>query len=219
MGSVFRGIVAVLAAFAFLAEAPPPDEAATIFAQTGLRTSAVRSYTFNVHVDFALRTFPYLAFHLDGVGKYERPNLYSVTFQHVPWFIKGFNSIKMDAMEPVTWPKTYDVVALTHDGSRALIEMKDKTDGHVKGVHAEIDDDGLREVRWSYVNGGVITVDVNPTHVSGIPLPQTERADIQVPGYHITAHASFDGYAVTTDDAQSATSASGAAPPGATSGT
>jgi hypothetical protein len=199
MGSVFRGAAAVLAAFALLAAAPP-DEAARIFAQTGDRTAGVRSYTFNVHVDFALKTFPYLAFHLDGEGKYERPDLYSVTFKHVPWFVKGFNSIKMDAMEPVTWSKTYDVVDLQHDGSRALIEMKDKTDGHVKGVHAEIDDDGLRKVQWSYVNGGVISVEVNPTHVDGIPLPETESADIQVPGYHITAHATFEGYHVTTDD-------------------
>jgi hypothetical protein len=36
----------------------------------------------------------------------------------------------------------------------------------------------------------------------------TENADIQVPGYHITAHASFDGYHVTTDsDAQTNTAA------------
>jgi len=206
MGSVFRNTVAVLAALSLMAEAPAPDEAARIFAQTGERTLGVRSYTFNVHVDFALRTFPYIAFHLDGEGKFVRPNLYSVYFKHVPWFVKGFNSVKMDAMEPVTWPQTYDVVDLQHDGGRAIVDMKDKTDGHVRGVHAELDDDGLRKVTWSYVNGGVISVEVNPTHVSGIPLPETENADIQVPGYHITAHASFDGYHVTTDtDAQSDT--------------
>jgi hypothetical protein len=205
-------MLALAAALALLAEAPPPDDVARIFAATGAHTADVRSYTFNVHVDFALKTFPYVAFHLEGEGKYERPNLYSVYFKHVPWFVKGFNAVKMDAMEPVTWPKTYDVVDVEHAGSRALIEMKDKTDGHVKGVHAEIDDDGLREVQWSYVNGGVITVHVNPMHVNGIPLPQTESADIQVPGYRIAAHASFDDYHVTTDaDAQSGTAPATAA--------
>jgi len=198
MGPVFRGVAALLASVVLLAEGPP-DEAARVLAMTGARTSAVRSYTFDLHVDFKLRTFPYIAIHLDGTGKYERPNLYSIHFRNVPLFGKGFENIKMDPLEPVTWPATYDVVSLMHDGARSIVDMKDRTDGHVRGVHAIIDDNGLREVQWSYVNGGVIRVDVNPVQVDGFPVPLTEDADIQVPGYHIVAHATFDEYKLTTD--------------------
>jgi len=186
------------ASLAFLAEGPP-DEAARVFATTGARTSAVRSYTFDLHVDFKLKTFPYLAVHLDGTGRYERPDLYSIHFRNVPWFGKGFENVKMDPLEPITWPQTYDVVSLAHVGDRSIVEMKDRTDGHVKGVHAEIDDDGLRQVEWSYVNGGTIRVDVTPKEVNGIPVPDSEDADIQVPGYHIIAHAQFDDYKLVTD--------------------
>ena len=70
----------------------------------------MRSYSFALHVDFALRTFPYLRFHLDGTGSYQRPDLYSIHFRNVPWFGKGFENIKMDPLEPVTWPQTYDIV-------------------------------------------------------------------------------------------------------------
>ena len=199
MGPVLRGAAALLASLALLAEGPP-DEAARVFAMTGARTSAVRSYTFGLHVDFVLKTFPYLHIHLDGTGKYERPNLYSVHFRNVPWFGKGFENIKMDPLEPVTWPATYDVVSLVHEGTRAILEMKDRTDGHVRGVHAVIDEqDGLRQVQWSYVNGGVIRVDVNPVQIDGYPVPQSEDAEIQVPGYHVLAHAQFDSYKLTTD--------------------
>jgi hypothetical protein len=198
MGPVFRGIAALVASLVLLAEGPP-DYAAGVFATTGARTAAVRSYSFALHVDFALRTFPYLRFHLDGTGTYVRPDLYSIHFRDVPWFGKGFENIKMDPLEPVTWPQTYDVVSLAHDGDRAIVEMKDRVDGHIKGVHAEIDDDGLRAVKWSYVNGGAIQVNVNPTHVDGYPLPQSEDADIQLPGYHVTAHATFDDYKLVTD--------------------
>jgi hypothetical protein len=198
MGPIFRAAAAVIASLALLAEGPP-DEAARVFAMSGARTSAVRSYTFNLHVDFKLKTFPYIGVHLDGTGKYERPNLYSIHFRNVPWFGKGFENVKMDPLVPVTWPATYDVVSLAHAGDRSIVEMKDKTDGHVKGVHAELDEDGLRQVQWTYLNGGVIRVEVNPKIVEGFPVPETEDADIQVPGYHVTAHARFDGYKIVTD--------------------
>src|SRR3984885_4458807 len=181
MSPVLRGLAALVASLALLAEGPP-DEAARVFATTGARTSAVRSYTFGLHVDFALKTFPYIHVHLDGTGRYERPNLYSVHFRNVPWFGKGFENIKMDPLEPATWPATYDVVRLMRNGDTSILEMKDRTDGHVRGVHAEIDQDGLRQVKWSYINGGVIKVDVNPIQVNGYPVPESEDADIQVPG-------------------------------------
>ena len=198
MGPVFRGVATLLASLLLLAEGPP-DDAARVFATSGALTSAVRSYSFALHVDFALRTFPYLRFHLDGTGTYVRPDLYSIHFRNVPWFGKGFENVKMDALEPVTWPQTYDVVSLERAGERAIVEMKDRTNGHVKGVHAELDADGLRAVTWSYVNGGVIQVDVNPKRIDGIPVPSTEDADIAVPGYHVTAHAQFDDYKLVTD--------------------
>jgi hypothetical protein len=201
MGPVFRVVAALAVSLAILAEGPP-DEAARVFATTGERTSAVRSYTFALHVDFKLKTFPYIGVHLDGTGKYERPNLYSIHFRNVPWFGKGFENVKMDPLEPVTWPATYDVVSLSRNGDRSILEMKDRTDGHVKGVHAEIDDNGLRQVQWSYLNGGTIRVEVNPKVVSGYPVPETEDADIQVPGYHVTAHASFNDYKLVTDPPQ-----------------
>jgi hypothetical protein len=201
MGPIFRVAAVLVASIALLAEGPP-DEAARVFATTGARTSAVRSYTFALHVDFKLKTFPYIGVHLDGTGTYERPNLYSIHFRNVPWFGKGFENVKMDPLEPVTWPQTYDVVSLAHAGDRTTVEMKDRTDGHVKGVHAEIDANGLRQVQWSYVNGGVIRVEVNPKQINGFPVPESEDADIQVPGYHVIAHARFDDYKLVTDQPQ-----------------
>jgi hypothetical protein len=198
MGPVFRGLGVLLASLALLAEGPP-DDAARIFAVTGAQTSGVRSYTFALHVDFALRTFPYLAFHLNGRGSWARPDLYSVRFKNVPWFARGFENVKLDALEPVTWPQQYAVVSIAHDGDLAILEMRDRTAGNVKNVHAEIDSDGLRSIRWLYVNGGRIRVDVTPRPVDGVPLPQSESAEIELPGYHVVAHATFDDYKIITD--------------------
>ena len=193
--------VAVLAAtIALLGEAPAPsapsEEAARLFALNGARTSAVQSYTSHLHVDVILRSFPYLAFHLNGTISFKRPDLYSVHFEHVPWFGKGFEDLKMDPMIPSTWPEHYDVTSLTHSGDRSFFEMRDKVDGHVKGVHAELDPAGLRKIEWAYVNGGEIGVAVTPVFVDGIPVPSTEDADIRLPTYHVVCHATFTDYKI-----------------------
>jgi hypothetical protein len=191
------------ASIGMLAEAPGPaassDEAARIFALSGTRTAQVHSYTSKLHVDFALRSFPYLKFHLEGHIEYKRPNLYSVHFEHVPWFGKGFENMKMDPLEPQTWPEHYDVASIAREGDRTHVEMRDKITGNVKGIHAELDADGLRRIEWQYVNGGRIDVRVNPVLVDGVPVPATEDADIKLPAYHVTAHATFSDYKIVTD--------------------
>jgi len=166
-----------------LAEAPalsaPSQEAARVFALSGTRSAPVQSYTSKLQVDFALRTFPYLKFHLTGHIEYKRPNLYSVHFEHVPWFGKGFENMKMDPLEPQTWPEHYDIASVSQQDGRTHVEMRDKVAGNIKGVHAELDADGLRRIQWQYTNGGRIDVQVNPTHVEGVALPATEDAEIK----------------------------------------
>ena len=195
MRSVLRRFAALTASIALLGEAPAPsaptEEAAHVFAVSGARTSAVQSYTSKLHVDFALRSFPYLKFHLEGRMDYKRPNIYSVHFDHVPWFGKGFENIKADPLQPATWTE--------RNGERTLVDMRDKITGNVKGIHAELDADGLRKIQWLYVNGGKINVEVNPSNVDGVPVPETEDADIKLPAYHVTAHARFSDYKIVTD--------------------
>ena len=197
----------IVASVGLLAEAPAPtapaEEAARIFALTGNRTAQVQSYTSKLHVDFALRTFPYLKFHLEGHIAYKRPNLYSVHFDRVPWFGKGFENMKMDPLEPQTWPEHYDVASIVHDGERTNVEMRDKIAGNIKGIHAELDSDGLRRIEWQYTNGGRIDVRVNPVVLEGVPVPATEDAEIKLPAYHVMAHATFSDYKLVTDQTAS----------------
>jgi hypothetical protein len=201
MRSLKRGAIAIAAAVALLGSAPANDQASELIANSAARLAPLHSYTFQIHVDFALKTFPYLKFHLDGDGSFVRPNLLSIHFRKVPWFAKGFESVSLDPLEPSTWNKTYDFTQEQTVGDRLHLEMKDRTDGHLKDVSAELDADGLRRVQWNYLNGGWIAVEVNPIHVDGFPLPQSENAEIRVPGYHVEAHATFENYQLVTDQA------------------
>lgn len=200
MRSLVRWFGAFIASITLLAEAPA-DEAQRTFATTGARTAMVRSYTSKLHVDFALRSFPYIKFHLEGDVKFQRPDLLSVHFHHVPWFGKGFENIKADPLEPGTWSQHYDVTSIARAGDRTVLEMRDKVPGNVKDVHAELDDDGLRRIEWFYQNGGKIDVQITQGAVNGVPLPAVEDADIKLPAYHVVAHATFSDYQVVSDNA------------------
>ena len=202
MRTVFQRAALIAASIVMLAEAPATaptaEETAKVLAMGSAR-NAVHSYTSKLHVDLALRSFPYLKFHLEGRIEYKRPNLYSVHFDHVPWFGKGFENMKMDPMEPQTWPEHYDIASIARNGERTHVEMRDKVTGNIKGVHAELDNDGLRRIQWIYTNGGNIDVKVNPMLVEGVPVPASEDADIKLPAYHVAAHATFTDYKIVTD--------------------
>jgi hypothetical protein len=193
-----RGILAIAATVALLGSAPN-DEASEVIANSAARMAPLNSYTFRIHVDFKLKTFPYIGFHLDGDGKFVKPDLLSIHFRHMPWFGKGFENISLDPLEPQKWKETYDFTDVQKVGDRFHLLMTDRTKGHLKNIAAEIDDDGLRRVQWNYLNGGWIAVEVNPIHVDGFPLPKTENAEIKVPGYHVEAHATFEDYKLVTD--------------------
>ncbi len=182
------------------ASADSPEDASAIFARTGVATAHVRSYTANLHADVQMKSFPFLVFHLSGTISYQRPNRYSVHFDHVPWFAKGFDNIAMDELEPATWPDKYDVVSLSRAGDVTNVQLRERKQPSVlSDIAASIDGDGLRTMRWRYSSGDRIAYSVTRSPVDGVPLPQEEEAEIQRPVYHIVVHATLSDYRVATD--------------------
>ena len=54
--------------------------------------------------------------------------------------------------------------------------MRDKISGHVKGIHADLDADGLRRIEWLYENGGKITVGTE-RGANTVPVAVTDMPD------------------------------------------
>lgn len=212
MQGLLRGMFALVATVALLGSAPA-DEASEVIASSAARMAPLQSYTFKIHVDFKLKTFPYIGIHLDGDGSFKKPDLFSIHFHHVPWFGKGWENINLDPLEPSKWKETYDFTDVQKIGDRFHLLMMAHDKGHLKNVAAEIDDDGLRRVQWNYLNGGWIAVEVNPSRINGFPLPKTENAEIKVPGYHVLAQARFEDYKLVTEEAASQSDTSADRPP------
>ncbi len=197
---LFCVLVCVAFVQAIAASADPPEDASAIFAQTAIPTARVRSYTADLHADVQMKSFPFLTFHLSGKISYKRPNLYSVHFDHVPWFAKGFDDIAMDELEPSTWPSKYDVVSLDRTGDVTNVQLRDRKQPSVlSGILASIDAGGLRSMRWTYTSGDRIEYNVTRSDVDGVPLPQVESAEIKRTLYHIIARATLSDYQVVTD--------------------
>lgn len=181
---------------------PPPttDPAAIAINEVASNKAAIRSYTFDVRVKVVMHSFPWLRFHLDGTGQYERNGPYTVHFRHVPWFGRGFETISLAAIDPNNWPQHYDLALLERHGDRSVLALRDRTRGHLKNVRATIDARaGLREVVWEYENGGLIHLTVEPTTVQGYQFPALDSAEISVPAVKATAQGEFSNYRVIAD--------------------
>jgi len=169
------------------------------------RNLALRSYTFDLHVNVVVHTFPTLRFRLDGIGTYERPQHVVVHFTHVPWFGKGFERVDLAAFDPRTWPAQYTIAVARHDGEVTELSMHDRAKSPLKEARATLDARaGVRRMVWEYDYGGRIEVNVTPAEVSGFTLPASEDAEIKMPGVKATAHAEFSNYRVVSDEAANA---------------
>jgi hypothetical protein len=164
------------------------------------KSSAVNSYTFDLSANFKFVSFPWIRFAIDGNGSYVRGGQYTIHFAHVPWFGKGYETIKLDPVDPQKWPEQYVINAQTLPDGGRLFVMHDRKQSPLTEARASIDRDGnVRQIVWTYSYGGKITLNIDPTVVAGHPFPASEDADIDMPRYHVIAHAGFTNYQVSVD--------------------
>jgi hypothetical protein len=108
--------------------------------------------------------------------------MYTIRFRHVPWFGKGFEHVSLGPLDPMTWPKQYEITVAERDGDLTVLSMRDRVKSPLTEARATLDArNGLRQIVWTYNYGGRVQLDVNPRDVAGFPLPQTEDADIVMP--------------------------------------
>jgi hypothetical protein len=197
-------LVAQVPQAASVASAPPATPE-VIVAFTG-RTAPIQHYTFDVEARIALLTFPWIRFTLHGHGTYTRGGEYSVHFDNVPWFGRGFETMPLGALDLNNWPAIYTMSVAQTQGSVTILSMRDVADSHLTGARAKVDaTQGLLQVLWTYDYGGHVKLTVVPQAVSGYYFPSTEEAEIVMPQYRAMAWATFTNYQVATSYSPRAT--------------
>ncbi|MGZ3498695.1 MAG: hypothetical protein ACXVAK_14190 [Vulcanimicrobiaceae bacterium] len=177
-----------------------PDPATELIAAMSAHNASLTAYTFDVHVHVAMHSFPWLRFSMDGTGEYQRNGQYMVHFRHVPWFGRGFENLSMTTLDPVNWPKQYEMSVVQHDGDVSVLSMHEQKGGGLKDIRATVDQNaGVREIAWEYKNGGLIRLSIAPAQVGKYSLPASEDAVITVPIVKATAHGEFTNYRIVSE--------------------
>jgi hypothetical protein len=164
-----------------------------------VRNAPVQHYTFDVDARIALLTFPWIRFTLHGRGTYTRGGEYSVHFENVPWFGRGFETMPLGALDLNNWSALYTMQVAQTDGNVTTLSMHDAKDSHLREARAKVDaTQGLLQVLWSYDYGGHVKLTIVPQSVSGYYFPSTEEAEIVMPQYRAMAWATFSNYQVAS---------------------
>ncbi len=175
------------------------DDAIAAISRVYARNAHLKAYTFDARVYVVMRRFPWFRFHLDGRGIYRRGGPYRIAFYDLPWWAKALHidHFSMRSLDPRAWTSQYDVVSIRHSGDSTLLEMRDRAHSSLSGISAQIDPSGVRQLTWSYDNGGYVKLNVTPG-TSAYILPAAMNADIVTPRMVATATASFENYRLVT---------------------
>ena len=154
------------------------------------------NYTFKLDVAMAMRSFPWLHFHMSGLGVYNAGVSYVVHFTSVPWFVpKSRTDFDLSMIDPLMWPKHYLFEQTGQRDGDAIFALHAIDDPGLRGATATLGPGGLvREVQAAYSDGTTIDTQVSNSTVNGFLLPVTMKADINEPHLALSASADFKDY-------------------------
>jgi hypothetical protein len=193
-----RRTAIVLAAFLLLAVAPQsPPEDSPVIAAAYARNDSLESYTFEVDVAMAMRHFPWLHFHIQGDGVYERGRRYVVHFTKMPFFAPQPRDVDLSMLDPAMWPQIYTVETAGVDGGDAIFTLHAIKDDSLEEARVTMSPvDGTERVEATYRDGTRIAMTVASNDSDGYLLPSKITAQIDYGHTPLSADADFTRYVV-----------------------
>jgi hypothetical protein len=193
-----RRTVTVLTAFLLLALAPQsPPEGSPVIAAAYARNDSLQNYTFEVDVAMAMRQFPWLRFHIEGDGVYERGRRYVVHFTKMPFFAPQPRDVDLSMLDPAMWPTIYTVETAGEDGGDTVFTLHAIKDDSLQEARVTMSPlDGTERVVATYRDGTRIEMSVASNDSDGYLLPTKITAQIDYGGTPLSADADFTHYVV-----------------------
>jgi outer membrane lipoprotein-sorting protein len=158
--------------------------------------ASLRSYTADVHLEVALKTFPYISPALDGAVYYKKPDKQAVVFDTVPALASQFKKVYPRVDPPSQWMMLYSVAVLGDDGSSSTFRLVPKKNGRVDHLDVKVDDSTatIREYTWTYKDGGSVSFDQSFTSIAGNYLPDKQTGHVDLPSYKADVTSAFSNY-------------------------
>jgi len=158
--------------------------------------AAVKSYKADVHLDVALKTFPYISPSLDGYVYYKRPDKEAVVFDTVPALASQFKKVYPKVDPPGRWLALYQVGVVPGDDASTTYRLVPKKNGRVEHLDVRVDDANatIKAYAWTYKDGGSVTFDQSYTSVNGAYLVEKQVGHVEFPSYKADVTSNFTNY-------------------------
>lgn len=156
----------------------------------------VNSYEADVHLDVALRTFPFITPSLDGNVYYKRPDKEAIVFNTVPALAAQFKKVYPRLDPPQQWTSLYKVTQLGDANGVTTFRLIPKKGGRVERLDVKVDDADATpsSYTWTYKDGGFVTFDQSYTHENGAYLVQKQTGHVELPSYKADVTSNFSNY-------------------------
>ena len=164
------------------------------------QSDRISSYQATIGVDIHLRSFPYLAQHLDGTTYFKRPDNFEIVFRKVPSYATGFDKLYSDIDDPTSWERRFVLSVAGEklvDGHRDMVvRLVQRVRGMIDHEDVAIDTSTWRidSMEWHYYNGGFIAMSQEYQDVGGYSVLATQHATIRIPYVHAAADAVYSDY-------------------------
>jgi hypothetical protein len=208
--NVFRAVPALLAGLLKLAplgaaaddvplSAPPPpmtQSGSALYARMAALNASVRTMQADVHLDVALKSFPFIKHSLDGNYYYKQPDKQAVVFDTVPVLAKEFRKVYPRVEPPAYWNKIYTFGVAAEDGKTTTFRLVPIKNGRVEHLDVKVDDATatIANYTWTYKDGGSVAVDQTMAVVSGAYVVTAQTGRVDLPAYKAETSAEYRNY-------------------------
>jgi hypothetical protein len=97
---------------------------APIVAAASERNDALETFTFHANISMAMRHFPWLHFHMEGLGDYRRGDHYVLRLTGAPSFASRMRQIDLSMIDPGMWPNRYRYTEVGRRDGDTLLPYK-----------------------------------------------------------------------------------------------
>ena len=165
----------------------------------------LRTYTAAVHLDVAMKSFPFISPSIDGNVYYEKPDKTAIVFETVPALASQFKKVYPRLDPPAAWMTLYDIAVMSDDGTTTLFRLRPKKNGRVDHLDVKVDDATatVRSYSWTYKDGGSISFDQSFTSIAGNYLPEKQTGHVDLPAYKADVTSAFSNYKLNVSIAPS----------------
>ncbi len=174
----------------------PLDAQNALYKRMVALNADVKSYRADVHLDVALKTFPYISPSLDGNVYYKRPDREAVVFDTVPALASQFKKVYPKVDPPGRWLALYQVAIVGDQNGSTLFRLVPKRNGRVEHLDVRVDDGSatIKSYTWTYKDGGFVSFDQQFTSVSGAYLVEKQIGHVDLPSYKADVTSNFKNY-------------------------